>query len=424
MNWFQFGRLIHSIYGRDGGLPDIDWIQRQGLLAVKLGQVHALRIDLLDRRKCERLSQLYRRVPPLPAEDFFALLDASGLDGFCDAFESIDETALAVASVGQVHRARLRDGDEVVIKAVKADFRRQFAADIASLKRLFSLATRIYRPLRHVGNPVAILDDLDAMTSAELDLRNELRGQEVLREIQRASGEEFDLSRLEFPAVYAGLSNENVLVTQFIDAPTVDELLDDGALTYETLLDLFRIHGFYMFVVGTFHGDLHPGNVIVYDDKFCFIDTGYIGTVSERLRHGLFMFFEGLTRYDYDHCANSMHAMSETRLDAHVFSRFRNEFIGLYADFRGSTVSEVSLTTRMMQTIKLAVRSGMSFNQGMFGIIRSLMYLDGMVLRCRPEADLIRDMRGPIDEMLEHMPDPGGSSLDRNTVAHPARLAV
>ena len=58
MNWFQFGRLIHSIYGRNNQLPDLDWIQSLGLLAVKLGQVHALRIDFLEREKCEHLATL------------------------------------------------------------------------------------------------------------------------------------------------------------------------------------------------------------------------------------------------------------------------------------------------------------------------------------------------------------------------------
>ena len=70
MNWIQFGRLIHSIYGRGGKLPDLDWIQDLGLLAVKLGQVHALRIDFLDREKCEHLARLYRRNATLAAGGF------------------------------------------------------------------------------------------------------------------------------------------------------------------------------------------------------------------------------------------------------------------------------------------------------------------------------------------------------------------
>ena len=112
MNWIQFGRLIHSIYGRGGKLPDLDWIQDLGLLAVKLGQVHALRIDFLDREKCEHLARLYRRNATLAPEDFLGLLRASAVPGFFDHFESIEPTALASASVGQVHRARLKDGED------------------------------------------------------------------------------------------------------------------------------------------------------------------------------------------------------------------------------------------------------------------------------------------------------------------------
>ena len=113
MNWIQFGRLIHSIYGRNRRLPDLDWIQSLGLLAVKLGQVHALRIDFLKREKCEHLAKLYRRNAALPSEDFQKLLQVSAVPGFLDHFAGIEPNALASASVGQVHRARLKTGEAV-----------------------------------------------------------------------------------------------------------------------------------------------------------------------------------------------------------------------------------------------------------------------------------------------------------------------
>ena len=99
MNWIQFGRLIHSIYGRGGRLPDLDWIQSLGLLAVKLGQVHALRIDFLDREKCEHLARLYRRNATLAPEDFLGLLRASAIPGFFEHFEGIEPAALAVVTL-------------------------------------------------------------------------------------------------------------------------------------------------------------------------------------------------------------------------------------------------------------------------------------------------------------------------------------
>lgn len=69
------------------------------------------------------------------------------------------------------------------------------------------------------------------------------------------------------------------------------------------------------------------------------------------------------------------------------------KFKVLYRDFKNSTVSQVSLTKRMMETIKLAINSGMEFEEGMFHIIKSLMYLDGMVLKCNPDVNLMDDIR-------------------------------
>ena len=233
MNWVQFGRLIHSIYRRGGQLPDLDWIQSLGLLAVKLGQVHALRIDFLDREKCEHLAKLYRRNAALPPEDFLALLRSSAVAGFLERFAEIEQTALASASVGQVHRARLKTGESVVIKAIKRNVRSQFSADVASLKRLFRLATFAYPKLRQVGDPVGILGDIEEYTLSELDLRHEVAGQRALRAVYDQHRDTFDLSRLAFARVHEPLCNENVMVSEFIPGRSFDELLEAGAMLSE-----------------------------------------------------------------------------------------------------------------------------------------------------------------------------------------------
>jgi len=402
MNWIQFGRLIHSIYRRGGPLPDLDWIESLGLLAVKLGQVHALRIDFLEREKCEHLARLYRRNASLPAQDFRELLRASTGPDFFSHFKSIADQALASASVGQVHRGRLITGEEVVIKAVKRNVRAQFTADVASLRRLFRLAMFCYPKLRQVGNPLGILGDLEEYTLSELDLRREVAGQRTLRVIQ-ARADDFDLTRLTFARVHEDLSNENVMVSDFVPGKTFDELLEAGALDYADLLELFRIHGYYMFCVGTFHGDMHPGNVLLSQGKLCFIDTGFVGRVGRKIRRGLYDFFVALSEYDYPKCAAALNRMSGIELTGMAYTAFEKQFLALYANFAGATVSEVSLTRQMMQTIKLGVHAGMEFEKGIFAIIRSLMYLDGMVLRCRPDAVLLRDMRPFIAEFQERV---------------------
>lgn len=204
------------------------------------------------------------------------------------------------------------------------------------------------------------------------------------------------MSALEFVHVYEDLCEENFMVAQFIDAPTFDELLGSDVVEYESIVKLFYLHGFYMFVIGQFHGDLHPGNLLYKNGVFYFVDTAYVGTVSKKLSTGLMNFFEGLATDDFKLSAYWLNQMSETELSGTQFEKFEKDFLLLYKDFGGKIVSEKSLTQQMMQTIKLGVLSGMHLKKGMFAIIGSLMYLDGMVLRGKPNAVIPHDMKAFI----------------------------
>ncbi len=409
MNWLGFIGLMRQIYGP--GLPDLDDIQRKGLLAVKIGQTFALRADFLDEAKCRHLARLYRQTAALPPEDIDRLLQRTPA-GWRESFSSIERRPLASASVGQVHRAVLRDGRRVAVKLIKGDFAGTFVRDVRSLKRLVNLSIFFYPKLRKVADPAGILEHIEDYTLSELDLRNEVANGDILRGIQREHGGRFDLSALAFPEVHRQLSGEGVLVSEFIEGPTLDELLDRGTLPYEELLKLFSIHGFCIFGPGVFHGDIHPGNVILRDGKLYFVDTGALSRVGDRIRRGLFRFFEALCEYDFPSCAQRINEMAERGLEGAAYGRFREKFLALYGDFPGTTVAQVSLTKKMMDTIKLAVRSGMLFERGMYPVIKSMMYLDGMVLRCRPEAVLMRDMRGPLADFRRALSANDGGQHD------------
>lgn len=390
MNSIILLRLIWELYFKKG-LPDIEKIQKWGLLAVKIGQIHALRIDFLGPEKCHHLSKLYRKNTYIRSEDIADSIDEY-LARHPEKFSFIEKTPFAAASVGQVYKAKLITGEDVVLKVIKKNFKETFAKEVKRIKRLFKIFLFLYPPLKRVGDPVGILTDIEEYTLAELDLRNEVQGQKVLREIKEQNKQNFDLSTLEFVHVYEDLCEENFMVTEFIDGPTFDELLQNQTIEYDSIVNLFYLHGFYMFIIGKFHGDLHPGNLIYKDNIFYFIDTAYVGTVSKKLSTGLMNFFDGLSKDDFALSAYWLNQMSEVEISGQQFEDFKRKFLELYKDFGGKTVQEKSLTQQMMQTIKLGVLSGMRFEKGMFAIIRSLMYLDGMVLRGKPDAVILHDM--------------------------------
>ena len=401
MRWLDYFRLFRLLFGKS--IPAPEQIERLGLMAVKIGQVFALRVDFLGQEKCAALARLYSRQTHAAPGSLERWIQRAGGESFLAHFLSFEATPLAVASIGQVHRACLTSGQEVVVKFVKGDLRSGFERDIARAGIFFRVAQWINPRLRGVANPLALLNELRAMTLNELALRNEIAGHQLLEQIREEESRRFNLEGLVFARVFPELSGESVLVKQFLPGGTFDELLDQGKISYATLLELFRVHGIYMFVRGIFHGDLHSGNVLLSEGRIAFIDTGFIGRVSDRIRVGLFRFFAGLVQADYVEAARQLHAMSGHALDPKQYLAFERKFLELYRDFSGKTVGEVSLTRKMMDTIRLGVLSGMDFDEGMFDIIKSLMYMDGMVLRANPEARLIEDLKPFIEEFKAYV---------------------
>lgn len=392
MNLFQFFSLLATIYGSKK--PDIRSIQKKGLLAVKIAQHYALRIDFLDGKVCRELAKLFHSTDSLNPDDVENLLKENCPPGWINNFSRFDTKAFASASIGQVHRGTLLNEEKVVIKLIKQNNRQQFIADLQRIESYIRIAIMIYPKLSRAINPVEALEYIKDYTLSELNLDNEIKGRETLAKIQCKYQDIYDLSLLRLPNYYPDISNSNVLVSEYIEGKTFNELLDSGLLKYETLLDFFNIHGFCLFAIGTFHGDMHPGNIILDEHgKITLVDNGAIRHVGKRTREGLFNFLEALSNYDYKTSAACLYALSHNNISAFRFKIFERHFLDLYKDLTQGTVSEVSLTKKMMQTIKLGVNNGMTFGDDMFGIIKGLMYLDGMALRCNPKANLMHDIQ-------------------------------
>lgn len=370
-----------------------------GLLAVKLGQIFALRPDLVDPERCIELQKLYSRAATIPEENSQLLLEKFAPEGFMDHFNTLEATPFAAASIGQIHRAELKDGTKVVVKIIKSDFEASFRRDVRRMKRWIRMGLFFNPKLRKVGNPIGLLAHIEDYTLRELNLLNEIRGREDLIGQAAEVEKHFPMPKLRFPTMWRELSNEHVLVMEEITHPTLEDHLEGGTLTWPDMLELFRIHGAFMFGLGTFHGDLHPGNAMMADNgDFYFIDTGAICNAPPHVRSALFGFFYFLAKGELRHAFDSMLTMAAVRPEGETLATYYASMDQLYNGFVGTSVSEVSLTEQMMKTVKAAVLAGCAFGEEAFPIIRSLMYMDGMVLKGHPNVDLISAMGPYLDE--------------------------
>ncbi|MEC9146904.1 MAG: AarF/ABC1/UbiB kinase family protein [Candidatus Thermoplasmatota archaeon] len=379
---------------------NLDWIQKQGLLAVKLAQIFALRPDIISLEKCKQLQTLYSSASTIPTENVFKILKEKAPDSYHENISWFDVEPLAAASVGQVHKAKLKTGEKVVVKVIKEDHERKFKRDVKRMTRWLKLAMILSPKLRRVGNPIALLEHVQDYTLRELDLRNEIIGASKLNAIREELSGDFPMKRLRFPKYYPELSNRHVLVSELIDGQTLEQGIIKSNLAWEDLLELFRIHGAFMFGVGTFHGDLHPGNCILdKQGNFVFIDNGAICEAPRKVSNSLFNFFYHLSSNDKDLAFEALISLAERRPKSVKVEEFKKDMHEIYKDFENLSVGQQSLTEVMMKTVRSAVENaGADYGEEGFPIIRSLMYMDGLVIRTYPEVKLISEMTGSLNE--------------------------
>lgn len=390
MRALRFIQLFRMIFGPVEKL-DPRKIESMGLLAVKIAQMYAIRADLLGPEKTAKLNGFYEETTPMAAGEFLATAKREAPTRFWQDLDHLEETPLAVASLGQVHRGRLKDGTEIVVKVLRQDHAAEFQRDVAAVRLLAKTSLFFYPPLQRLADPLGTLETIRRTTVTEMNLLAEADGTEEMMRLRNLGSESLPhLQKLAFPRIYREYSTARFLVSEFVAAPTVRKLLKAGTFAYEHLLLLFRIHGYYLFFQGKFHGDFHPGNVFYDGEKFWFIDNANVETVPQEFSRGLLRFMVALGEKHYDDAARAIEALGVKPLQNPA--DFRAAFAQLYANFGNKPVGEESLTVQMMKTIRMAVEKGLQFPEGAFPIIKSLMYLDGMAISCAPDSFLLEDV--------------------------------
>jgi predicted unusual protein kinase regulating ubiquinone biosynthesis (AarF/ABC1/UbiB family) len=267
---------------------------------LKLGQMLALRYDLLPAAYCDELFGLLNRVAPFPYEDVRRIIREE-LGGEPETvFAAFERESFAAASIGQVHRATLRNGDEVAVKVQRPGIRQTLQADIDLMYSTTWLLDWVH--VFGVGRSRDLIDEFARWTADELDYMVEARQAVLLWE--HAQGDRYE----RIARVYRDYTTSRVLTTERLEGiPLMDIMVArrDGDQAYLDALaaaghDLDRIVRRLdwnmlnqVFVFGYFHADLHPANLFVLpDDAIGYVDFGIVGQLPNRVR-------DSLTRYSW-----------------------------------------------------------------------------------------------------------------------------
>lgn len=254
-------------------------LEELGPTYVKLGQVLSIRPDLLPPDMVESLGKLQKDVAPLPAAELTELVEGYLGCPIDELFESFEVEPLAAASIAQVHRARLRTGDDavdVVVKIQRPGIREKMESDLSILYWLARLAEGSIVEAR-LYQPVAIVREFEAALLQELDFQQEGR---ALVEVAKNFADRPDL--LEVPKVYEHVSSQKLLVMGYLEGVRITDIVGDDAYDPKAILDrAIEVIFAMVFEDGFFHGDPHPGNVLVTSEgRIGMLDFGLMGRLS------------------------------------------------------------------------------------------------------------------------------------------------
>ncbi len=254
-------------------------MEELGPTFIKLGQLLSTRPDFVPPAYLSELAKLQDDVAPFPAEAVDDIFFAETGKKIGDLFQSFEKQPMAAASIGQVHRATLLDGSEVVVKVQRPDIEEVIAVDLEILAHIASLMEQYLEEVQG-HRPTVIVEEFARSLAREIDYTVESFN--ALRFARQFKGN----PAIYVPAIYSDLCTERILVMEYVKGVKIshiETLRQQGAdlrLLAERGANLIMEQ---IFVHGFFHADPHPGNItILPDNVVCFLDFGMMGRLSRK----------------------------------------------------------------------------------------------------------------------------------------------
>ncbi len=357
---------------------------------VKLGQVLSVRPDILPQEVLTEFESLQDRVPPMAEEDVHWVVEHELDRPLQEVFRSIDPEPLGSASIAQVHRAVLKNGQEVAVKLQRRGIERTIRSDLSILYALAQLADgRLDLPGMHT--PRAIIREFDLAISRELDFHQELQNAERL-------GQYFlDLDvDVSVPEVYPEWSTRRMLVMELIEGKPLKQVLHDVKPRSEEARRLAHaiMEATYRqaFDYGFFHGDPHPGNLLVTPSgRLVYLDFGVMGRLTGAMQDTIISAFTSMVFRDAETLAMTIYRAGATkgRVDLKAFSE---ELERKMMQYYGASLDELANRATFMEIVELCIQFHISLPPEFAVLSRAVTLVEASIRKLLPGVDIVQEV--------------------------------
>jgi ubiquinone biosynthesis protein len=376
-------------------------MEELGPTFIKLGQILSTRPDLIPPEWAEEFTRLQDNVGPVAGEKIIAVIHAELGARVEELFEHIEPEALAAASIAQVHRARMRDGSEVVLKVLRPGIREVLAADMELLVLLADFVERHFRDLGF--SPVETVDQFQRELRRETDYRIEARSTERMRADFEGDPE------ITFPRVYRDASTASVLCLEFIDGQLLSKHkpgdfspAERGRIVRNGTRAVFR----QCLELGFFHADPHPGNIVVLRDAegsagpICFIDCGMTAHIDPKTAQNLADIVQGAIGGEIDRVIDVVIDMTDADPMIGSDRAFRAEVWEFISHFRSADLRSLQMGALLREFFDKLQRNDLRCPADIVFLIKAITTIEGVGEALCPDFDIVAEARPSIERLI------------------------
>ena len=359
-------------------------LESLGPIFVKFGQMLSTRRDLVDDALANELAKLQDQVPAVSALVIRQLVEKTYGCSINTLFAEFDDTACASASIAQVHKAKLHNGDCVAVKILRPNIKKTICSDIALLNTAAWLVEKVYKDGPRM-RPQQVVDEFAKIISHEQNLLREAGNASLLRR------HFVDAKELIVPEVYWDYCKKNIMVMQWMAGLPIlpKKQLEAAGVDVSKLAELgVSIFFKQIFRDGFFHADMHPGNMLVTEDgRYIALDFGIVGTLTDENRRYLAENFMGFFKRDYHRIAlahiEAGWAPSDTPID-----EFEAAIRTVCEPVFDRPLSQISFGHFLIQVFDLSREFNIAIQPQLVLLQKTLLQVEGLGRQLEPNLDL------------------------------------
>lgn len=390
-------------------------IEALGPTFVKMGQIMSSRDDLLPKEYCLELQKLKSEAKPMEYSLVTHILSQEYHGKEYDIFDYIEEKPIGSASIAQVHKARLKNKEEVVVKVERENIASQMEMDVKLLKKASSIL-HVEKLLHNILDIEEALNEMYETALVEMDFQEEIRHMEDFAFYNQ------EIAYVKVPKVYKEWSTKRVLVLEDIDGYHIDQIDRLKELGYDMEEISMKLADNYIKQVmedGFFHADPHADNIKIQDGKIVYLDFGMMGHVSKRDREVLKNCVKGILKGD---CTEVEHALLMLgRASGSVdHMQLRNDIRRILEKNQSEEIANIDIRNFSSEIFEMLASNHITLSKDIIMLFRGLMVLESLLETIAPAISLMQvlqnhygidlenhyqELRGTVKQSLLHSTD-------------------